>query len=98
MCINGVGVLAADSNGMHLWADEPDVEEHDFTRFKVDATGTARAERDVRSILLVTTAGHGEATPIQSTTLATISLIVAAGKPIGKLNFVAPLSFTIAFE
>lgn len=98
LVVNGAGLIAANSNGMHLWSDEPDVELHDFTRFKTDTDGTARAERDVRWIFIATLARDGEETPIESTTLATISLVVAGCKPLGYLNFVAPVGFTIGFE
>ena len=47
LVVNGAGLIAADSNGMHLWSDEPDIGLHDFTRFKMGPDGTARAERDV---------------------------------------------------
>lgn len=98
LCVNGTGVIAADDNGMHFWSDEPEFDQHDFTRFKADPDGTARAERDVRSILIVTSANHDAETPIANTTLATISLIVAGCKASGELDFVDPVAFTIAFE
>lgn len=101
ICVNGTGSIAADMNGVHYWSDEPDEDQHDFTRFTADGTGHARAERDVRSLLLITAADDRQETPIESTTLATISLIVAAVKPTDipahELDYIDPLSFTIVF-